>query len=151
MIKTIEGDILQIDRGIIVHGCNAQKVMGSGIALQIKEQFPSVYMAYLQMPMMQLGQISWCYITNNKIFVNLISQNLYGRDKSTRYVNYEAIAEGFERITERFSHLLQLPICFPAIGAGLGGGDWEIIKTIIDRTVPDEYEKELYVLPKNGG
>ena len=150
MIKTIEGDILKIDRGIIVHGCNAQRVMGSGIALQIREQFPSAYMTYLKMPIIELGQISWCYINNDKIIVNLISQYLYGRTEA-RYVNYEAIAEGFERIKERFSPLLNLPICFPAIGAGLGGGDWEIIKTIIDRTIPDDYEKALYVLPKSTG
>jgi O-acetyl-ADP-ribose deacetylase (regulator of RNase III) len=147
MIKTIEGDILKINRGVIVHGCNAQQVMGSGIALQIKEQFPAAYMQYLRMPMI-LGQISIHLVNREKFIVNLISQNLYGRD-GKRFVNYEAIAEGFERVRSYFSPIRDLPICFPAIGAGLGGGDWEIISTIIDRTIPDDYEKILYVLPKH--
>jgi O-acetyl-ADP-ribose deacetylase (regulator of RNase III) len=36
-------------------------------------------------------------------------------------------------------------IIFPKIGAGLGGGDWEIISTIIDVTIPDEFQKTLYL------
>lgn len=144
MINTIKGDILRINQGIIVHGCNAQGVMGSGIALQIKDQFPKAYEIYVGSPMI-LGYISVARINSQKIIVNAITQNLYGRS-GKRFVNYEAIAECFERIIENFSHLENLPICFPSIGAGLGGGDWDIIKTIIDRTVPNEYEKNHYVL-----
>jgi len=32
------------------------------------------------------------------------------------------------------------------IGAGLGGGNWNIIKKIIDETVSDDFKKILYKL-----
>ena len=36
MIQYKKGDLLSVTKGIIAHGCNAQGVMGSGVALQIK-------------------------------------------------------------------------------------------------------------------
>ena len=42
-MKICTGNILSNNSGIIVHGVNCQKVMGSGIALQIKNQYPIVY------------------------------------------------------------------------------------------------------------
>jgi len=41
-MKTIYRDILGIERGIIVHGCNGYGVMGAGLAAQVKRRYPSV-------------------------------------------------------------------------------------------------------------
>ena len=43
-----KGDLLTTDADIIVHGCNCQGVMGSGVAKQIKEKFPNAYTIYKQ-------------------------------------------------------------------------------------------------------
>ena len=45
-IEVIKGDVLSIKEGIIVHGCNCQGVMGGGVALSIRNQFPTVYNLY---------------------------------------------------------------------------------------------------------
>jgi len=36
MIKVNKGNLLDVTSGIIVHGCNAKSVMGSGVALAVK-------------------------------------------------------------------------------------------------------------------
>lgn len=41
-----KGNILSASSGIVVHGCNAQDVMGSGLAAQIKKLFPDAFSDY---------------------------------------------------------------------------------------------------------
>lgn len=155
MIKTVKGNVLDIERGIIVHSCNAQGVMGSGIALEIKNRFPDVFSEYELLCRCRnsadiIGYTQYVPIDLNKIIVNGIGQDRYGRD-GKRYTNYEAIAEIFEdvnRYAQNYYDLrdILLPICFPLIGCGLGGGKWEIISAIIDTTIDDKFEKVLYTL-----
>ena len=60
MIKTRIGDILTLQRGILVHGCNARGVMGAGIARLIRDQWPTVYATYRRrygQAQLQLGDI----------------------------------------------------------------------------------------------
>ena len=42
-MKIKHGDILSVANGIIVHQVNAQGVMGSGLAKQIREKYPMAF------------------------------------------------------------------------------------------------------------
>lgn len=149
MIQTVYGDVLAVERGIILHGCNAQGVMGSGIARQVKEQFPGAYKLYKyteDLTGLKLGEIQVYQVKQSqKYIVNCITQNLYGEYQ--RQVDYEAVAKCMENLVNRIrvTEFEIPPICFPQIGAGLGGGNWKIISTIIDEIIPDKYEKILYL------
>lgn len=144
MISCKIGNVLDVKSGIIVHGCNCQGVMGSGIAREIKERFPIVFETYHSRPL-RMGKIIPVQLSETKWIVNAMTQYGFGHGK--RQVDYDAVANVFEKVVELAKTLpVQLPILFPKIGAGLGGGDWEIIAKIIDRTVPKEFEKQLYVL-----
>ena len=50
-------------------------------------------------------------------------------------VDYDAIRAVFAEVRDRFSGQR---IGYPKIGAGLGGGDWERIATIIDEELDGE-------------
>jgi O-acetyl-ADP-ribose deacetylase (regulator of RNase III) len=147
MIKTFKGNILDIETGIIVHGCNCHGVMGAGIALQIMNRFPKAFEVYRK-GNLQLGYITHAEVAPQKWIINANTQKSTGMGKQ---VSYDAIEEAFARVVtfqKNFKDITEvdLPICFPMIGAGLGGGNWEIISTIIDQTVPDNIEKRLYTL-----
>lgn len=43
MINTVKLNLLDISHGIIAHGCNAQGVMGAGVAKQIKIKYPTAF------------------------------------------------------------------------------------------------------------
>lgn len=153
MISIQHGDVLNIEQGIIVHGCNCNGVMGAGIALQIKNRFPAAFESYskkYQTRGLFLGEITVAQINPSKIIVNANTQQNTGANK--RQVNYEAIAECFEKVlllaneTKEYTGE-RLDIVFPMIGAGLGGGNWNIIESIIDETIPDEFNKILYKFP----
>lgn len=140
MIKTLRGyDILgDVRYGVIIHGCNAQGVMGSGFAKEVKTRFPAVYEAYILAAQdgLKLGQIIPVQVGPHKYIVNAITQEFYGND-GRRYVDYDAVKKCFEE-TDAFMYSLPISpreLHFPKVGCGLGGGDWEIISKIIDNAV----------------
>lgn len=130
MIYYRTGDVLNNpNSNIIMHGCNYQGVMGSGIAKQIKLLFPESYEYYRKIYLkdgLKLGDIQ-VVETNGKVIINAMTQEFYGTDK--RQVSYDALVKCFEHVND-----LDCAISMPKIGAGLGGGDWNIIHSIIENT-----------------
>ena len=131
------GDITDISEGIVVHGVNCQGVMGSGVAKALCDKYPLIYDSYKlfvgnysRKQQDLLGKINPVEINPNLIIINAFTQLYYGRD-SKRYVSYDAITDVFERVGEFYVTAKQLPIYFPTIGAGLGGGNWLVIEAII--------------------
>lgn len=132
------GNMLSVESGLIIHGCNTHGVMGSGIALQVKERWPecfSIYSSFCKENPNKdslLGQvIPYAVPDTSLIIANAITQKDFGNDRNKKYVSYEAIAKTFSIIAEA-AHFTKVPIHYPLIGAGLGGGDWAIISDIIE-------------------
>jgi O-acetyl-ADP-ribose deacetylase (regulator of RNase III) len=150
MIIAHYGNVLDVPKGIIVHGCNDQGVMGAGIAREIRERYPAVYGTYLDHMKKYkkadlLGTISVTEVAPDKYIVNAITQTL-GTGKS-REVDYDAIARCFEKINDIGE---PSDLRFPMIGAGLGGGNWSIISNIIEHEITRHY-KHLYLLKADHG
>lgn len=154
MIETRYGNALDVLTGIIVHGCNCQGVMGAGIALEVKNRFPGAFYEYDRVHRsrgLKLGEICFAEVAPNKFIINANTQEGYSR--VGRQVSYDAIADSFTEVV-RFAKGIEthrgakLDIIFPMIGAGLGGGDWNVISAIIDAVVPDEFNKVLFIFKK---
>lgn len=151
MIETIQGDVLSPETGIIVHGCNCVGVMGAGVALAVKLKYPNAYLAYMDHFYKggKLGEISYIEVAPFKIIVNALTQNKLGRNNE-QYVSYPAIESCFNHVLDLANIIEQkhnkiLDICFPLIGCGLGGGEWARVSEIIDRVIPDHFNKKLYI------
>lgn len=97
MIKEIKKDILTVEKGIIVHQVNCQKVMGAGLAKQLSEKFPIVKKEYLAKENWNLGDTQFVKITRDLIICNLAGQYSYGR-KQKVYTNYDALIKGFKSV-----------------------------------------------------
>ena len=127
------GDLLaEVTEGIIVHGCNAQGVMGGGFALQVKNRYRGAYSEYQLFCMREraVGEVNLVQVSDTLFIANAITQEFYGTHK--RQVDYEGVAQCFETIAAQCA---RIPIHYPMIGAGLAGGNWTIISTIIDETL----------------
>jgi len=136
-------DILLIKHGIIVHQVNCQKKMGAGLALQIRNKYPKVYQSYLKHNF-SLGQIQLVNVAPRLYICNLAGQDRYGYDK--RYTNYNAIKIGLIKLN-MIAHKQKLPVYIPrGMGCGLAGGDWNIVKKIIEETLT---ECEFIIVSKN--
>jgi O-acetyl-ADP-ribose deacetylase (regulator of RNase III) len=136
-IVTKVGNLMNVTEGHIVHGCNAQGVMGSGVALAVKRKYPGAYDDYMEQYAtdgLELGR-AYVYAVNDKLYVwNAITQEGFGAP--TRNTSYDAIQTCFEEINELVrAVLIPAEIHIPMIGAARGGGNWEIIREIIEQTV----------------
>ncbi len=121
----------------LVHCCNAQGVMGSGFAKELRQRHPSVYDTYhlAYQESRKVGQslpMGWVVDVNTPTGImvyNLIGQEFFGGD-GKKYVSYDAIADGMMWIDENIT--LGAELCMPTMGAVLAGGKWSVIASIVE-------------------
>ena len=144
-IQYVDGDLFSTEIEHILHGCNAQGVMGSGVAKIIKEQFFDAYKFYAEQydeHGLKLGDVQFVP-ASGKVIVNAITQEFYGRD-GKRYVSYDAVAAVMKTVNQVLKLSGHTRLAMPKIGAGLGGGDWDVIARIIEQELID-IEPVVYV------
>ncbi|MGL5071451.1 MAG: macro domain-containing protein, partial [Aeromonas salmonicida] len=140
----VEGDLLELALNgkfdVIVHGCNCFGVMDGGIAKRIKSIFPEAYAVDLRTrraDIEKLGDYSVVKIIRGEVSFYLV--NAYTQydhqDAQHIHVSYNAIRKVFEKIGNDFNGF---SIAYPKIGAGLGGGDWNVIKEIINKSLVNQ-------------
>lgn len=130
MITYHNGDILESDADVICHQVNCKGVMGAGLAKQIREAWPCVYEEYkdfCDIGDAELGTIQICRIGGRAV-VNMFAQDGYGTDR--QYTDYNALRICLSNVRDIFKdYVIAIP---HGIGCGLGGGDWNIVNTIIE-------------------
>lgn len=148
--QTIHGDAVKLlkegEFDILIHGCNCLGIMGTGIAGQLKRNFPSILKADLQFKpetigkKERLGLYSFRRLTrsNGTHFhvINAYTQLGVARGSGLRVADYKAIAKVFAAINEQYKEQ-KFKIAIPAIGAGLANGNWEEIASIINENTKD--------------
>lgn len=145
MITEVYGDLLTSKSQVIAHQVNCQGVMGSGIAKQIKREYPEVYNSYVEFVQQQktlsehspklLGRAQ-LVPTKDFYVANLFGQNGYGTHK--RMTNYEAIYNALDDLHDQMISNNLTSVSFPhKMSCGLAGGDWNIVCTMIDSIFKD--------------
>lgn len=147
MIKHIKGDLLKSDCDYICHQVNCQGIMGSGIAKQIRDRYPEVYISYRSMcalydPDEILGFIDIVNLDARYNVINIFGQLNYGYD-GKQYTSYDAFTNALKMIKEWVP--AGMSIGFPKnIGCGLGGADWDCISALIEAILGTEYDVYIY-------
>jgi len=140
-MKTINGDLIKLAKerkfDIIIHGCNCMCTMGSGIAKSIKDNFPIAYEVdckTIKGDKNKLGKFSYTKY-GDLLIINAYTQYNYSYNKLE--VDYGAIRLCMREIKDTV-YTYHKRIGIPKIGAGRGGGNWDIIKQIIDEELDEE-------------
>ena len=158
-MKYVEGDLVKMacagDFDVIVHGCNCFNTMGAGIAKTIKQTFPEAWkidQMTKKGDLKKLGDISVACVNSPRYgkknpntdfafrIVNAYTQYDYRHGKP---IDYTAVRSCMKLIKKKFKS--DDVIGMPMIGAGLAGGDWEIIEKIIKEEL-DGYTVVVVVL-----
>lgn len=156
-MKYTYGDLVKLAKegyfDVIVHGCNCFCRMGSGIAKQIKEEFPYAYhvdQMTIKGDKHKLGTILLAENLNvsghGVIVCNAYTQYNYGYD-GKQYVDYEAVRSCIRELYTLYAGR-GMSFGFPQIGCGLAGGEWSIVEKIIEEEMHNEdytivvYDKE---------
>lgn len=143
-ITYVTKDITTVTAGIIAHGCNAQGVMGSGVAFFLRQKWPQIFSEYLKLCTTALkenkdilGRVDYVNVEPGTLVVaNCITQHLYGYD-GHKYAYPEAIRTSLQHVMYT-AQMYSCPVYIPKIGAGRGGLDWAtevepIIKDLADK------------------
>ena len=138
-MKEIEGDLIKMAReghfDIIIHGANCFCKMKRGIAKQVAEEIPDAVRAdnlTIVADINKLGNFTVGIINdyNNKPISKIYNcYSQYNYDSSSKPIDYEALTLCLRKIN--FNNKGK-KIGVPLIGAGLAGGNWTIIKKIIE-------------------
>lgn len=143
-LMIVNGNILKVTEGMIVHQVNNCGKMGAGLAKQIKDTYPEHYNDYMSMYNQALKSDSsksniQSLLGNhvdtrigNLTIRGLFSQDGYGRDKM--YTSYEHLQTCFKKIASSKITPVYIPY---KLGCGLAGGDWSIVSKMILDILPD--------------
>jgi O-acetyl-ADP-ribose deacetylase (regulator of RNase III) len=140
-VVVIHGNLLETPFQIMAHQVNCQGIMGAGLAKSIREKYPDVYSMYKQFctdnhnDKSLLGAAIGVATEDRHIIYNLFGQYIWGRD--TQQTDYDAFQRSVIRMIYDIRYdgddELTLYIAIPhRIGCGLAGGNWEIIKRILE-------------------
>jgi len=142
-MNTVSGDLLQLavdgHFDVIIHGCNCQCQMGKGIALAIKRRFPEAYAADCRTAkgdVAKLGTISVAEVDRGGDVLYVVNgyTQFHWRGNGVK-ADYAAIRSVMKTVRATFAGKR---IGYPGIGAGLAGGDWDVIRTIIEEELAGE-------------
>ena len=166
-VKVVDDNLFTTNAEYISHQVNCQDKMGSGVARQIREKYPTVYQWYKvrcsegarekerlgvsKSPL--LGQVQMVYkedypVGKNDIdsqaICNLFSQDQYGYNRK-QFTDYAA----FEKCLLHLRKLVPAgeTIAMPyKIGCGLGNGNWEVVYSLIEKIPGQDHTDELWRL-----
>ena len=151
--QEINGDLLAMAKqgkfDVIAHGANCKKVMGSGIALQIKIQFPEVYTEDkidARDPIQRWGDYTaFTYEDNEKLLhvFNLYTQYNPGPD-----LDYTALELSLKKLAKIIRPNSKIGL--PQVGCGIGGGNWLKVKEIIQRVLSEHDVTIVIYDPEKG-
>ena len=122
MIRFMKGDIFASEAEALVNSVNCVGVMGRGIALQFKQQFPANFEAYREACDKDAVQPGVMFITETgesqgpRYIVNFPTKR-HWRGKS----RIEDIEAGLRALAEEISSRQIRSIAIPALGTDLGG------------------------------
>ena len=140
---------------VIIQQCNCFNTQGSGLAKNIRQEYPEVYSvdaATIKGDRSKLGTFTHAVINRENIspvgyIINLYGQYRYGKGLQT---DYDAQRTGFKSIVEFLNNhgsVDTIKIGLPLIGCGLAGGDWSIVKQIIQEELVDKgFNVSVYTL-----
>ncbi|MBD2769510.1 macro domain-containing protein [Hymenobacter sp. BT664] len=142
-MRTEKGDLVRKAKAgefdVIVHGCNCFCTMGAGIAKTIKQVFPAAYEADLATPVGDKAKLGHYTVANvqvgGKALTILNAYTQYHWQGRGRKADYDALRQVFRRIKQEYAGQR---IGYPAIGAGLAGGEWPVIAAIIEEELAGE-------------
>lgn len=142
-MKTVRGDLIQLGRDgafdVIVHGCNCRCAMERGIARGIRDAFPEAYQLDQRTEPGDRSKLGTIGVAEVRVgdhalaVVNAYTQFDYHGPMPL--ADYDAIRSAFAAIKQRFGGKR---IGYPKIGAGLAGGDWEVIAAIVEEELASE-------------
>lgn len=133
MISFVTGNLFESKAQALVNTVNIVGVMGKGMALQFKNQFPNNTKAYLKAcreKTIDIGKLlvvdDDSLFTGKKLIINFPTKRDWRKPSE-----YEYIEKGLINLVEIIKQYHIESIAIPPLGAGNGGLEWSSVKRLI--------------------
>lgn len=123
---------------IVAHQCNCRGSFDAGIAREIARRFPEVDRAqrlWYQEGRQRLGTVQTVRTHTGLVIANLYAQEDWVRRPNRINTDYSALEQCLATLRDGMT--AEDVLGMPKIGAGLGGGDWNVIEQLIERIFQD--------------
>ncbi|WP_313299787.1 macro domain-containing protein [Diaphorobacter sp.] len=140
MIKEVSGDILLTKADLLAHGISAHDPFDSGLALALRERWPSLVKDYrhdTRSKSIHAGDVwGWAGVQEGggvRKIVNLVTQDTLGQGPSAK--PGKASVENVRRALQSLAKYIQqekiTSVALPRLATGVGGLDWDDVKPLI--------------------
>lgn len=150
MIQFKIGNLLDSNAQALVNTVNTDGIMGKGIALQFKNQFPNNYKEYVKACKEGAISIGKLFIyeedtllNGKKIIINFPTKTTWRKPSEYSYIEM-----GLKDLVVIIKKYNIKSIAIPPLGAGNGGLDWNIVKELLLKHL-DGLDCEIYVYKPN--
>lgn len=123
---------------IIIHVCNNIGKWGAGFVLAISKKWKKPEKIYRDTKKYILGDIQIVQVKEDIYVINMIAQKGIRILNNKIPLDYFALNECLKKVN-KFAIEKNATIHMPKIGAGLAGGDWKIIESIINYNIKVPY------------
>ena len=147
MINFVVGNIIESKAEALVNTVNTVGVMGKGIALQFRNEFPNNYKIYKEACNNNLVQIGKLLVTEEdtlhygkKIIINFPTKTNWRLPSEYSYIEL-----GLKELVKVINEKSIKSIAIPPLGAGNGGLDWNKVKIMmLDYLLPVDCDIQIY-------
>lgn len=162
-VTLVKRDLIEVMKSgypmMVMHGCNMQGAMGAGFAKEVRAFAEPCYYDYANWLDFQedanmrptLGDVR-VNQQHSVLFFHALTQDTYGREE--RKLNYGALAKACSfvnsylkknpEVARLFRSNIGSRIHMPKIGCGLAGGDWNIVKEILQVSFDSDISIVVY-------
>lgn len=151
MIKYTTGDMLSAETEALVNTVNTVGVMGKGIALQFKDQYPNNFAAYhaaCKAKQVEVGKMfvfeEQPMIGDKKIIINFPTKKDWKHKSKIEYVE-----SGLKDLAKVIEERRIKSIAMPPLGCGNGGLDWGDVKVLIEKYLSGLTDVDIIVYEPN--
>lgn len=146
MMHFVTGNILDSSAQALVNTVNTMGVMGKGIALQFKNQFPNNYKRYKERCAAKSLHVGELLVTEEESLLGGTKTIINFPTKTDWRLpsEYAYIAKGLDALKMLIEQKGIQSVAIPPLGAGNGGLDWQRVKKMILEALSD-LDIDIYI------
>lgn len=143
MLQFLKIDIFKANCEAIVNPINCVGVMGGGLAKVFKERYPDMFEEYKNLCDSKSIVPGKLHVWRNPLndprwIINFPTKNHWKNPSEISYV-----VSGLKSLVTWITSNKVKSVAIPALGCGLGGLDWDVVKKIIEFELLDNATKEV--------
>ncbi|ADV00964.1 macro domain-containing protein [Alicycliphilus denitrificans] len=140
MIKEVTGDILLSKADLLAHGISANDPFDSGLALALRERWPSLVKDYrhdTRSKAIGTGEVwAWAGVQEGggvRRIVNLVTQNTLGQGPAAKpgKASVENVRAALQNLAKVIRQEGIKSVALPRLATGVGGLEWDDVRPLI--------------------